>query len=147
MFFSLLLIIIFAFLIAKLEGNIEGAYPWAKKLPTKRYKNWLTNYIFDDKEITGYHIWLFSTLFLLFHYHFLIETSWSIKDELVTLSAFMIFVILEDFLSIILNPYFGIRKFKHKYLTWHPHWIGFIPLSYIQGLILSALLFSLSVLF
>ena len=143
-FFYLSLIIILALFIAKMEGNVEGPYPWAKKLPTKRYKNRVTNLLFDGKEITGYHIWLFSTLFLFFHYHFLLGYPWSLKNELMVLAAFIFFATIEDFLAIILNPYFGLQKFSRKYVVWHKHWVSYIPLSYIQGLILSALLFFIS---
>lgn len=140
-FFYLLLLFILAFFIAKLEGNIEGPHPWYKELPTKRYRNRLTDLLFDTKPITGYHIWLFSTVFLIFHYLFLFGLSWSLKNEFIVLGAFVFFMVLEDFLSIILNPYFGPRKFSRRYITWHIHWIGPMPLSYIQGLVMASLLF------
>lgn len=138
---NLIQLFILAFFVGKMEGNIEGPHPWAKKLPTKRYRHWVLDKFLEGKDVTGYHIWLFSTLFLIFHYQFLLGTAWSIKAELMTLSAFILFAVVEDFFAIVFNPYFGIKKFSPKYIDWHANWVGSVPMLYIQGLALSAFLF------
>ncbi|HLC88219.1 MAG TPA: hypothetical protein VJG66_04160 [Patescibacteria group bacterium] len=50
-------------------------------------------------------------------------------------------MVLEDYLWFVLNPAYGMAKFKRKYVTWHQQWIGIIPRVYLIGIFLGLLLF------
>ena len=61
---------ILAFLVAKLEINIEGKYGWAEKLPTRKIKNKITDLLLGGAPLTGYHFWLFLTILFSLHLPF-----------------------------------------------------------------------------
>jgi hypothetical protein len=139
----LLWTIALAYMLAKVEINVEGKHGWAEKLPTWRKKNRLTKLIFGDTPITGYHFWMFSMIFFLYHFPFVMGLTWSFSLELQIIASFLFLLITEDLLWFIINPHFGIKKFKKIHIPWHKNWIGPLPANYILGLITgSILLFS-----
>ena len=128
---------ILAFLVAKLEINIEGKYGWAEKLPTRKIKNKITDLLLGGAPLTGYHFWLFLTILFLLHLPFFLGLTWNLAGEFKLLGFFFVFLIIEDFLWFILNPAFGIRKFTKTHIHWHKNWIGFLPKNYYLGIFLS----------
>lgn len=147
-FFRLLLFIfVLAFIVAKLEINIEGKDGWAKNLPTWRIKNKLTDFFLNKSPLTGYHLWLFTMIIFLLHFPFFMGVSWNVNIELVISAFFFLFLIIEDFLWFIINPDFGIKKFNPKNISWHKRWVGPIPANYIIGIILTITFLSLGLVF
>ncbi len=136
-----------AYFLAQLEIQIEGKYGWAEKLPTWRFSNRLTDFVLTDKPLTGYHLWQFVLVFLFFHFPFAIATKWGIKLELIILSYYFFLLIFEDFLWFVLNPNYGIGKFKKEYISWHKQWIWIFPKGYYKGLAAAGILFLLSIFF
>jgi hypothetical protein len=59
----LLWTVLLAFILAKVEINIEGKHGWAEKLPTWRKKNRFTKIILGETPVTGYHFWMFLMIF------------------------------------------------------------------------------------
>lgn len=132
-----------AFILAKVEINIEGKYGWAEKLPTWRKKNKFTKIILGETPVTGYHFWMFLMIFFLYHFPFVAGLRWGLQIELQIISSFLFLLIAEDLLWFVLNPHFGLKKFKKVNIPWHKNWIGPLPANYVLGIILgSALLFS-----
>ena len=118
---------------ALLEIQIEGKNGWAAELPTwrlaKQLKGWMRVFIDPKKPITGYHVYLWTFLFLLSHLPFLL-IKWNIQLELLVLSYYWLLLTLEDFLWFIYNPHYGIKKFNPKNITWHTVWLFGLPLQY-----------------
>ncbi len=123
---------------ANLEVQIEGEYGWAKKLPTWRYgPPWLLN-LFNGKELTGYHFWLFTMFVLFFHLPVLFSPRWSWPLEFSVLSSLALFTVFWDYLWFVFNPSFGLRKYNKHNIWWFRNWIGPFPRDYYFGLFFSA---------
>lgn len=123
-------------ILSLLEIQIEGAYPWAEKLPTWRKK------IFGfNKDITGYHVYLSIFVLLLFHLPFLFGLNFTISNELKILSIIVLIAVYEDFLWNIINPNpkYGIIKFKKNYIGIIDKFFFSIPVDYLISIILSSL--------
>jgi len=135
--------LILAFFFAKVEIHIEGGSGWAGSLPTWRIeKHWLLDIFWGGRPMTGYHAWVFSFIFLIFHFVFFIYGEWSWKLEMKVLASIALFWIAEDFLWFVLNPAFGIRKFNRQNVPWHKKWLLFAPLDYwVYLMVGSALLY------
>ncbi|MCD5396310.1 MAG: hypothetical protein LR000_01415 [Candidatus Pacebacteria bacterium] len=142
-----------AAVLALLEIQIEGRYGWAEKLPCHRpaESSFLARlyFKFTNKPLTGYHIvFAFLILFIL-HLPFFAGICWTKEKELITLSAFFIVLVCEDFLWFLYNPFYGVCKFNKHSIWWHRKWLGPCPIEYPLGVLLSfilALLASLKVL-
>lgn len=133
-----------AFLIARVEINIEGKNGWAKNLPTWRIKNEFTKFFIGDLPLTGYHFWMFLTIFIFFHFPFFLNLPWSFGVELRVIAIFILFIMAEDFLWFVLNPEYGIQKFNKKHAEWHKDWVGFLPVIYLKDIILIIIFLFLS---
>jgi hypothetical protein len=133
-------------LLAALEVQIEGPHGWAAKLPTWRINNRFTQSILSGRPLTGYHVYLFTFVFIFVHLPFLIGlTSWSVAGELHVLSFNFLFWILEDFLWFIFNPAFGLKKFTHHDVWWHaPTWWWIAPRDYWTMTALGLILYVVS---
>ncbi|MCD4705862.1 hypothetical protein K8R61_02150, partial [bacterium] len=76
-------IFIMALVLAILEVQIEGKNGWAASLPTwrpsekERYVKFFKK-IMGGKEMTGYHLSMFSFVALIFHIPFFFGLSWSL---------------------------------------------------------------------
>lgn len=127
----IIFIIIISFCFANLEIQIEGAAGWAKNLPTWRIeKHWLLDLFWGGRPLTGYHFWAMLFIILFFHAPFFYLSEWSWQLEAKVIGGFVLFWAIEDFLWFVLNPGFGIRKFKKQNIPWHPRWILGLPLDY-----------------
>jgi hypothetical protein len=78
---------------------------------------------------------------IIFHGVYLFQ-SFSIKTELLIFGLLNWYFIIEDFLFFIVNPHYGLKKFKKGYISWHKRWYIFnlIPISYVWGVIIGSLL-------
>ncbi|HTY82377.1 MAG TPA: hypothetical protein VMB24_06305 [Dehalococcoidales bacterium] len=122
----LVFMVFMAFILALWEIQIEGADGWAAKLPAWRIqKGWVMK-ITGGRPLTGYHV--FMTVFLLGFVHLpLFFTVWTWRLELLLLGFYIGMVLLEDFLWFVLNPAYGIKKFRKGRIWWHGSWWGPVP--------------------
>lgn len=132
--------ILIAFIVAKLEINIEGKDGWASSLPTWRVKNWFTRLFWGEQPYTGYHFWLLMLVLAFIHYPFVVGLPWKLSTELAFLAAFLLATVLEDFFWFWLNPHFGLKKLNKVHAHWHIDWIGKVPRLYVSLLGISGLL-------
>ncbi len=139
-----LLVIAISFLglfFAQVEIQIEGKDGWAKSLPTWRIEEHpLLDIFWGGRAMTGYHAWVFSFMFLIFHFPHILLGKFFLSLELRILGSIMLFWIIEDFLWFVLNPHWGLGKFSAEHISWHKHWAMGIPVDYltfsIVGLVL-----------
>ncbi len=124
-------LLVLSYFFAQVEVQIEGTEGWAKNLPTWRIeKHWLLDVFFGGRPMTGYHAWVLSFVILFFHIPFFFFHRWSSWQEARVIGGFIIFWIAEDFLWFVINPGYGIKKFKKKYIPWHPRWFLVAPIEY-----------------
>lgn len=133
-----------ALVLAILEIQVEGPNGWAKNLPTWRPKidKWYVKLymkFMSGREATGYHITMFTFVFLIFNLPYVFGLSLNLEHYLKTLSFFLIFIVLWDFLWFVLNPHYPLKKFKSEHIWWHKKWLMGAPVDYYGGLILSLL--------
>lgn len=129
-----------ALVFALLEIQIEGKDGWAKKLPTWRfYQSWFQYLPGANKPLTGYHFYLWIFIFLFLHTPYLF-VPFSIKTELLLLSGYLYILRLEDFLWFVLNPHYGLKKFKKGSVPWHTDWWGPLPAQYYYSIVAWVLL-------
>lgn len=135
-----------ALIFALLEIQIEGKNGWAKDLPTwKFYKPWFKYIPGGNKPITGYHFYTWVLIFLYLHTVY-VFVPFSLKTELVIVSSYIYITRLEDFLWFVLNPNYGIKKFKKGQIPWHKDWIGPLPSQYyVSALFWFACLYLVSI--
>lgn len=139
-------IVFTSLLFALLEIEIEGTEGWARRLPTWRISSRWTRLLFGARAITGYH--LYSQLFLVTVLHLpyalgLVEPSW--RAELRILSFLLLFWVVEDFLWFVVNPAYGIRRFRPEHIWWHaPNWWWIMPRDYWLFIPLGITLYILS---
>jgi hypothetical protein len=148
-FYLLLRLLVFdilaAFVLAKLEINIEGKNGWASNLPTWKIQNKFTKLFWGEQPYTGYHFWILITTLTLFHLPFFIFPSlWSLSLETLILGNYLIGVLIEDVLWFALNPHYGLRKFNKTDAHWHDAWVGPVPLLYLKMLVPATILIALS---
>lgn len=145
--YFLLLALIVSIFLALLEIQIEGPHGWADKLPT--WKKYFSNnpifklFFSQQRPLTGYHLYLFSLIYILLHFYLLVG-QFEINKEFYLLSFFVLIVTLEDFFWFALNPHYGLKRFNLKNISWHPHWIIGVPSTYIIAIIVSIFFYELS---
>jgi hypothetical protein len=128
----LLWVLLLAFVFAQVEVQIEGAAGWAAALPTWRIEqHWLLDIAWGGRPLTGYHVWVFSFMALVFHLPVFFASNWDWRHESRVLGGLMVFWIAEDFLWFVLNPAFGIAKFDPANIPWHKHWLLGMPTDYL----------------
>jgi len=136
----LLFVPIAAFIWAKLEVEIEGPDGWAKSLPTWRLEEHVLLDVFmGGRPLTGYHLWAFTFVFLVYHLPFLWLRTWNWHAEIFIQGCLLLFWVLEDFFWFILNPHFGWKRYRQQKIWWHPHWFLGIPRDHWAMLIVSLL--------
>jgi len=125
-------VLLAAYTFARVEIEIEGPHGWAASLPTWRISNRWTKIFYGNRPLTGYHLWL--QLFVLVLAHtpialFFVRWSWS--AELRIVGFVIVFFLVEDFLWFVLNPAYGIRRFRRQHIWWHePTWWWIMPRDY-----------------
>jgi len=131
---------------AALEVQIEGKNGWASALPTWRPSHGgllskIYRALLFGKDVTGYHLLIFTLLLAILHYPYFSGKSWNLTLELQTISYFFLLSIVWDFLWFVLNPHYGLFNFKQKNIWWHKKWFFCLPVDYWLGLALSALFY------
>ena len=138
---SCLFLCVYAFLLAALEVEIEGARGWAERLPTwYRVHGALAGafaILGGGKPMTGYHFFLFPFTLMSFHLPFVFGLPWSGARELTVMAAWISWLAAWDLLWFILNPAYGWRRLRREHVWWHARWVGRVPLDYLVAAALS----------
>jgi hypothetical protein len=121
-----------AWLFALAEIQIEGPHGWAARLPTWRIENRWTRLLYGSKPLTGYHLYVQLFVLALVHLPFLLSlAAFSWRAEARIAAFFILFWVLEDFLWFVLNPAYGLRRFRRQDIWWHaPCWWSIMPRDY-----------------
>jgi hypothetical protein len=130
MFIGLLIFMLFmAFILALWEIQIEGQNGWAAKLPAWRIeRGWLMK-VTGGIPVTGYHICMTVSLIAIIHCPlFFVHWTWPL--EFLLFGFYCGMVLLEDFLWFLLNPAYGLKKFRPGRIWWHSAWWGPVPAIY-----------------
>jgi hypothetical protein len=126
---------------AMTEIQIEGPNGWACALPTWRIeKHWLLDIFWGGRPMTGYHAWVFSFMFLVFHLPHVFSWTCTWRLEARCLGSLMLFWIIEDFLWFVFNPCYGLARFSPEFIPWHKHWIIGMPTDYAVFIFVGSLL-------
>ncbi|MAF20447.1 MAG: hypothetical protein CMI55_02070 [Parcubacteria group bacterium] len=146
LFIQTLYLFLFCLWLAAFEIQIEGKHGWAARLPTWRANpdKWYAKIyrkMMGGKELTGYHLLVFSSVLIFLHHPYFAGQGWSWFSELGTLSFFFLISITWDFLWFVINPHYGVWRFTSEYIGWHKKWFLFMPISYYYALAISALLY------
>lgn len=143
--FLFVMVGILGFLFAMTEIQIEGAGGWAANLPTWRIeKHPILDILWEGKPVTGYHVWVFSFMAVVFHLPIAIYGRFSLRTEVRCIGSLMFFWIIEDLLWFVLNPAFGLARLKPQFVPWHKTWFLGFPLDYTVFGFLGALLMIMS---
>jgi hypothetical protein len=135
-----------AVLFAVFEVEAEGKYGWGEKFPTwYRTRGFVAKLYgtITSKPLTGYHAALFFVPILIFFWPMVSTSTLSWAGTLSAFSDYFAWVVLWDFCWFILNPYYGIKRFRRKYVWWFSKepWIaGRVPLGYINAWVMSLFL-------
>jgi hypothetical protein len=133
---SLIFFVVYLFVtaavFATLEIQIEGPNGWAANLPTWRLDNRWTRLFYGARPLTGYHLWMQVFVLLMIHVPLALQPSiWSWGLELRVASFYPLFFIVEDFLWFVINPAFGLARFRREHIWWHaPSWWWIMPRDY-----------------
>ena len=143
-FFALVIAAALAF--AQLEIQIEGGAGGAANLPTWKVENRWTRAFFSSRPLTGYHLYVHVFVLLFAHAPYALafaRPSWAAEARI---AAFLIFFwVAEDFLWFVMNPAFGVRRFRREHVWWHaPTWWWIMPRDYWVFTPLAALLYAFS---
>jgi hypothetical protein len=123
--------LLLAYFFAKAEIHIEGDAGWAINLPTWRVEeHWLLDVFWGGRPMTGYHAWVFPFISLLFHFPIFFTGQWSGTIEARAIGCIILFWMAEDFLWFLMNPAYGLRRYKPEHIHWHKRWIWFAPTEY-----------------
>ncbi len=130
---------------ALMEIQIEGPHGWASNLPTWRLKlNWY-NRLFPGRPLTGYHLWILIFLAIVAHLPFAFGLPWTTNGQLRAVAFILFFWVLEDFAWFVLNPHFGLRRFRPEHIAWHRHaWWWIAPRDYWLATSIALVLYLLS---
>lgn len=142
----------FLFALAVLFGifeiEAEGKYGWGEKFPTwYRTSGWAKVYTtFTNKPLTGYHAALFFVPILIFFWPMVANSTMSWHGVFHALSLYFAWVVIWDFSWFVLNPYYGIKKFRRDGVWWFSRepWLGCVPSSYVNGWMISLTLAAIS---
>ena len=139
-----LYIFLLGIVLAILEIQIEGQHGWAKNLPTWRphTSQWysaLYTKIMSGRELTGYHLTMFTFVLLIFHLPYVFGLTFTFEHWLKTISFFFMFIVLWDFQWFILNPFYPLKNFKKEHIWWHKKWVLGLPQDYYGGVVVSLL--------
>ena len=124
-----LLFVLFTSLVyALIEIELEGKNGWMTKIPTAKVA------YMGGKHMTLYHIYMILMITLSVAYQN--NMQYTINSFLYSASYVFLFLLLEDFLWFVFNPYFTIKRYKRREIWWHASqpWILGVPMhNYIVG--------------
>lgn len=119
-------------LAALLEIQIEGPDGWAASLPTWEARPRWLRWLLGTRSITGYHLYIHLLVLVLVHLPFgLGLLPFSLHAEARILAFLVLFWVLEDFLWFVVNPAWGLERFRRTEIPWHAGaWWAFMPRDY-----------------
>ena len=131
-----------ALMMALVEIEIEGRRGWAEDLPTwfrtRGAAGRFYGLVNGGRPLTGYHLMMFPIPLLVLHYPYVAGASWSWAAEAATIAVYLAWLIAWDYLWFVLNPYWGVSRFRRGQVWWYPGlWIGRLPLDYYVAVVLS----------
>jgi hypothetical protein len=131
-----LVLIIWARLYASQEVSIEGPVGWAVAAPTWQVRNKLYAAAMGGKTLTGYHLTMFFLPLIFLHLSFLFcwmygIRLWTPSRQCEFLAYYFILCPVWDFLWFVLNPAFGLERFRRGEISWHKNWVWRIPVDYL----------------
>ncbi len=113
-----------ALLMALLEIEIEGRHGWAERLPTwyrtRGPAARVYHLIGGNRPLTGYHLMMFPIPLLMLHYPYVAGAGWSLAAEASTIAVFLAWIIAWDYLWFVLDPHWGIARFRRGEVWWYP---------------------------
>lgn len=147
LFFDVLGIFIFCVILAFLEIQIEGKEGWAARLPAWKPSHhvWYARFyrsVMSGKDLDGYHIAVSALVAIFIHYPYFVGRAWSLDAELTTISLFLLIAVIWDFLWFVLNPHYGLRRFRSVHIWWHKKWFLLMPVDYYVGFVASAMFYT-----
>ena len=119
---NLCFILLSSFVYSLIEIELEADQGWMKKIPTAKALN------LGGKELTLYHVYMI--IMITISVCFQNRMDFTLSSFLHSASYVFLFILLEDVLWFIFNPYFTIKKYKKEYIWWHASqpWIYGMPL-------------------
>lgn len=120
---------------ALIEIEIEGPHGWALRLPTWFRTRGPAGRVYgalsSGKPLTGYHLFMATLPLVILHLPFGYGADWSWAAELMIGATYLAFAIGWDYLWFILNPAFGLPRFRRGEVWWYSGpWIGRLPHEY-----------------
>ena len=127
---------------ALIEIEIEGRHGWALRLPTWVRTRGPAGRIYGASSggmpLTGYHLFMASLPLVILQLPFGYGEDWTIAAEVMVLATYMAFAIGWDYLWFILNPAYGLARFRRGQVWWYSGpWIGRLPFEYYAAIALS----------
>lgn len=132
--------LVLAIVLALWEIQIEGRDGWAANLPCWKKEKGVMVKLLGGRPWTGYHTYMVVFLILVFHFPFILFARWEFSKELLVWGAFFGLWLAEDFLWFVLNPSYGLRRFRKGEIWWHSTWWGPVPDFYWWFAVASATL-------
>ncbi|MCB9362344.1 hypothetical protein H6504_02820 [Candidatus Woesearchaeota archaeon] len=124
------------------ESSVEGRKPW-----DKGKEGWKISFR-GYTVLTRYHFWLFWVTLPMLLMLPIIVFGFDLHLFGVLCSAYLIGVVIEDFVWFLANPHYGVLRWNSKEVTWYP-WVGVgafqIPLYYILTLAVAVLVYWLTI--
>lgn len=121
-----------ALFFALLEIQIEGEEGWARGLPTWRYRGRWARLLLGGRTVTGYHLYAHLFVITLAHAAYALgplPLSWTTEARLV--AFIVLFWVFEDFLWFVMNPAYGLGRFRREHIPWHEDsWWWIMPREY-----------------
>lgn len=137
----------------------EGGKLWHRPFGVQEYREptcglWLQKFytvyigILGGREFTGYHrvvdVMQVFVAHLLVYFVFFRTAPWWIL-EIRAFACLFLFWSVEDTLWFLVNPFYGLAKYKPEFIPWHKEWWLFMPkdmlVLFIQGMSLYVLTF------
>lgn len=128
-----------AVLFGVFEIEAEGKFGWGEKFPTWYRVNGFVPKLygkFTNKPLTGYHAALFFVPIMIFLWPMVATDTVSLHGALAALGFYFAWVIIWDFSWFILNPAYGVSRFRRNSVWWfakEPWLFGRVPFGYISG--------------
>lgn len=144
---------LFLFALAVLFGifeiEAEGKFGWGEKFPTWYRVNSRVAKIygmFTNKPLTGYHAALFFVPILIFLWPMVATSTMTLHGVAGAFSLYFAWVVVWDFSWFVLNPHYGVEKFRRDGVWWFARepWYGRVPSSYANAWFISLALAAIS---
>ena len=127
------------------EIEAEGKYGWGEKFPTWYRVNTKAAKVygmFTSKPLTGYHAALFFVPIMIFLWPMVATSTITLHGVVGAFSLYFAWVVVWDFTWFVLNPHFGVARFKRSNVWWFSKepWLGLVPSGYISAWVISLVL-------